>query len=66
MSVYDYSVKNIQGEDISLKKYEGKVILIVNTAPVPVSEESEGIRRLWQRTQGPGHERTAEEDRQGL
>ena len=32
MSVYDYSVKNIQGEDISLKNYEGKVILIVNTA----------------------------------
>ena len=31
-SVYDYSVKNAAGEDISLKNYEGKVLLIVNTA----------------------------------
>ena len=32
MSIYDYSVKNIKGEEISLKEYEGKVLLIVNTA----------------------------------
>ena len=32
MSVYDYSVKNTKGEDVSLKNYEGKVLLIVNTA----------------------------------
>ncbi|MBQ4474363.1 MAG: glutathione peroxidase [Lachnospiraceae bacterium] len=32
MSIYDYSVKNIAGEEISLKNYEGKVMLIVNTA----------------------------------
>ena len=32
MSVYDYSVKNPKGEEISLKNYEGKVMLIVNTA----------------------------------
>ena len=32
MSVYDYSVKNVKGEDVSLKNYEGKVLLIVNTA----------------------------------
>ncbi len=32
MSIYDYSVKNIAGEDISLKNFEGKVMLIVNTA----------------------------------
>ena len=32
MSVYDYSVKNSKGEEISLKEYEGKVLLIVNTA----------------------------------
>lgn len=31
-SVYDYSVKNAKGEDVSLKKFEGKVLLIVNTA----------------------------------
>jgi glutathione peroxidase len=32
MSLYDINVKTIDGETISLKKYEGKVLLIVNTA----------------------------------
>ena len=31
-SIYDYVVKNQMGEDVSLKQYEGQVILIVNTA----------------------------------
>ena len=31
-TVYDYTVKDRQGNDISLKDYEGKVLLIVNTA----------------------------------
>ena len=30
--VYDFSVKNRSGEEVSLKDYEGKVILVVNTA----------------------------------
>ncbi len=32
MSIYDYTVKDAEGNDISLKDYEGKVLLIVNTA----------------------------------
>ena len=32
MSIYDYSVPNAKGEEVSMKQYEGKVILIVNTA----------------------------------
>ena len=32
MSIYDYSVPTPKGEEFSLKDYEGKVILIVNTA----------------------------------
>lgn len=32
MSIYDYSVKNANDQDISLKTFEGKVLLIVNTA----------------------------------
>ncbi|NDI35330.1 glutathione peroxidase [Chengkuizengella sediminis] len=32
MSVYEYSVQTIKGEEKSLKDFEGKVILIVNTA----------------------------------
>ncbi|MCF8253390.1 MAG: glutathione peroxidase [Bacteroidia bacterium] len=31
-TVYPILVKNLQGEDISLSKYKGKVLLIVNTA----------------------------------
>ena len=31
-SIYDYSVPNSAGEEISLQDYQGKVILIVNTA----------------------------------
>ena len=32
MSFYDYSVKNPKGEDVSMKDFEGKVVLVVNTA----------------------------------
>ncbi|MBR1877260.1 MAG: glutathione peroxidase [Lachnospiraceae bacterium] len=31
-SIYDYSVTNTKGEEVSLKDYEGKVLLVVNTA----------------------------------
>ena len=31
-TVYDFKVKNDQGEMVSLEKYKGKVLLIVNTA----------------------------------
>ncbi|MCR4747419.1 MAG: glutathione peroxidase [Clostridiales bacterium] len=32
MNVYDFTVKDRQGNDVSLKDYEGKLLLIVNTA----------------------------------
>ncbi len=32
MSIYDFMVKGRKGEEVSLKDYEGKVLLIVNTA----------------------------------
>ena len=32
MNIYDIVVKDIKNEDVSLKKYEGKIVLIVNTA----------------------------------
>ena len=31
-NVYDFTVKDRKGKDVSLKDYEGKVLLIVNTA----------------------------------
>ncbi|WP_219837231.1 glutathione peroxidase [Paenibacillus sp. R14(2021)] len=32
MSIYDYKVRTVKGESKSLHEYEGKVLLIVNTA----------------------------------
>ena len=32
MSIYQYSVQTPKGEEVSLKNFEGKVLLIVNTA----------------------------------
>jgi len=32
MKIYDFTVKNRKGEDVSLENFKGKVLLIVNTA----------------------------------
>ena len=32
MQIYDYSVPNAKGEEVSLRSFEGKVLLVVNTA----------------------------------
>ncbi|AUX46318.1 uncharacterized protein SOCE26_078230 [Sorangium cellulosum] len=32
MSIYDFTVKTIDGQDRSLGDYRGKVLLVVNTA----------------------------------
>lgn len=32
MSIYEYEAKNTKGNNVSLREYEGKVVLIVNTA----------------------------------
>lgn len=32
MSIYDFKANNIDGEEIKLEEYKGKVLLIVNTA----------------------------------
>ena len=32
MNIYDFTVKTNHGENISLSEYQGKVVLIVNTA----------------------------------
>ena len=32
MSVYDFKANDIMGQEIDFKKYEGKVLMIVNTA----------------------------------
>ncbi len=32
MNIYDFKVQNMQGEEVSLKEYEGKVLMILNSA----------------------------------
>ena len=32
MSIYQFTVKDNHGNDVSLKDYEGKVLMVVNTA----------------------------------
>lgn len=32
MAIYDYTVKDSRGSDVPLKSYQGKVLLVVNTA----------------------------------
>lgn len=48
MTVYDFSVKNAQGEDVSLSEYRGKVLLIVNTATgCGFTPQYEGLEALY-------------------
>lgn len=49
MSIYDFSVKTRKGEDFSLKEYEGKVLLIVNTATgCGFTPQYEGLEKLYE------------------
>ena len=57
MSVYDFSVKNQKGEDVSLKTYEGKVLLIVNTATrCGFTPQYNGLEALYEKYQDRGFE----------
>ncbi len=50
MSIYDFTVKNIEGEDISLSKYKGKVLLIVNVASkCGFTSQYDGLEELYNR-----------------
>ena len=57
MSIYDYSVKNRQGQDVSLKTFEGKVLLIVNTATgCGFTPQYEGLENLYKKYHDQGFE----------
>ena len=45
--IYDFKVKNTNGEEISLEKYKGKVLLIVNTASgCGFTPQYEGLQKI--------------------
>src|SRR5690606_14878940 len=48
-SIYEHQVKTIDGRDTTLKEYEGKVLLIVNTASkFGFTPQFEGLERLYE------------------
>lgn len=57
MSIYDCKVKNKQGEEVSLKDYKGRVLLIVNTATgCGFTPQFEGLQDLYEKYQEKGFE----------
>ena len=57
MSVYDYSIVNRNGKEISLNEYKGKVLIIVNTATgCGFTPQYEGLEKLYKEYHDKGLE----------
>ena len=55
MLVYDFTVKDMQNNPVSLNQYEGKALLIVNTATgCGFTPQYEGLEKLYQDYQNQG------------
>jgi glutathione peroxidase len=48
-SIFDYKMKDIDGKEVSLDKYKGKVILVVNVASkCGYTPQYEGLQKLYE------------------
>lgn len=57
MGLYDYQVKNMDGNDISLSNYKGKALLIVNTATgCGFTPQYNGLQELYEKYRSKGFE----------
>ncbi|MGJ8686749.1 MAG: glutathione peroxidase [Spongiibacteraceae bacterium] len=53
--VYDFSVKTLQGKELNLEDYQGKVVLVVNTASkCGLTPQYEGLQTLHDKYAGKG------------
>ena len=56
-TIYDFTVKDNQGNDVSLDQYKGKVLLIVNTATeCGFTPQYEGLEELYKTYKDQGFE----------
>ena len=56
-TIYDFIVKDNQGNDVSLDKYKGKVLLIVNTATeCGFTPQYDGLEEIYKKYKDQGFE----------
>ena len=54
-SIYDFKAKNLRGQDVPLADYQGKVLLIVNTASkCGFTPQYEGLQSLYAKHEAQG------------
>lgn len=57
MSIYDFTMKDIHGKEVSLNEFKGKVLLIVNTATgCGFTPQYEGLEKLYKDYKDKGFE----------
>ena len=56
-SIYDYVVKDAKGNDVSMKDYQGKLLLIINSATgCGFTPQYEGLQNLYEKYKEQGFE----------
>ena len=56
-SVHDFSARDLQGRDLALSRYQGKVLLVVNTASqCGFTPQYKGLQKLYEQYQDQGLE----------
>ncbi|WP_027630356.1 glutathione peroxidase [Ruminiclostridium cellobioparum] len=57
MNIYDFKARTIDGNEISLEKYKGKVVIITNTASkCGFTPQYEDLQKLYEKYKGQGLE----------